>query len=327
MNGLVSEAAFSPDGQTLIVSAADTVELWNVRTHHRITTLTPCSAGDQGCPDQRNTCPRVSCSDSWYSSTAIAPDGRTLAAAGVRSSGDYSYRVVDIWDLPTRRLVATFANTDITPGGLVFGPDPHVLIGIGDEKAGRDYQHVATTWDVPSGRVLARMTFDAIVGEPAISHDGQHLAVIARTDPAAVEIWQLANGRKETTFDYRAIKEVTFSPDDRLLAMAAPDNSVILADTTGQHSAVKLFGPITLRFSPVVAVAISPNGTLLAGVTSAGLILLWNLRDNSFAGYTKIPDCPIGICVNDSSVATFSSDSQLLAVTRSSGDVDVFRLR
>ncbi|WP_216896652.1 WD40 repeat domain-containing protein [Nocardia alni] len=335
-DGRISRALFGPDGHTLVLLVDDTVELWDVRTHQPITTLDACSDGDVSCPDQRHDClqDQDDCMDDHsYRQAAFSPDGRTLAVSGRWGN---SYSAVDIWDLRTRKLVDTFPTglpdgleATMDPDGLYFSADSRRLIGFGVVFGQYGLQSALATWDVSTGQVLAQTTFglDRAVNTFDLSHDRRHLAIVYNADrQAVVEIWEVASGKMDSTIDTGAgdVNAVAFGPEDRTLAVAVDDNSILLADAAGNRPPTKLTGPATLRFAAVSTAAMSPDGRTVTGVTYDGIALLWESRSQQFIA-AKTPGCAKK-CAYTGDVA-YTSDNRLLAMVRQDGVIDIIRLR
>jgi WD40 repeat protein len=271
-----------------------------------------------------------------YQQAVFSPDGRALAVSGQWGNpyGDNSYNAVDIWDYRTRELVNSFPtdlpnglNATMTPHRLYFDTDSRQLIGIGGLSAPNGTQYAIATWDVRTGNVVAQTTFDLdrSVGAFDLSHDRRRLAITYNQGrQSAVEIWQLATGKLDATLEYDVnyVGTVSFSVDDRTLAVAFDDNSIMLADTVGHHPAATLSGPPTLHFATVNKAAISPDGRVIAGVTLDGIALLWELGSRQFFA-AETPQCADG-CYD---YLTFSPDSRLLALVRLDGAIDIVRLQ
>ncbi|MBU3060932.1 WD40 repeat domain-containing protein [Nocardia sp. NEAU-G5] len=335
-HGHISHILFGPDGHTLVLLVADTVELWDLRNHELIATLDACPSGKNSCPDERHDCHEYAgeCRDDLgYQQAAFSPDGRTLAVSGHWSD---SYDSVDIWDYRTRKLVNSFPTglpnglaATMEPRSLHFSLDSAQLTGIGSVSGPDGAQDAVATWDVQTGSLVTQTTFDLnrSVGAFDLSHDERRLAITYNQQrQPVVEIWQLANGKIDTTLKYDVddVGTLSFGLDDRTLAVAVDDNSIMLADTTGHHPAAKLSGPPTLPFSLVNTAAISPDGRVIVGVTLDGIALLWELGSRQFIA-AKNPQCA-GLCAYDGDMA-FSTDSRLLALARLNGVIDIVRLQ
>jgi WD40 repeat protein len=103
-SGLASSVAFSPSGSILAISHdAATVTLWNVATRTVVATL-PGTVGQ------------------WVYSLAFSPDGQLLATGSGNTPGSTTGTpgMVQVWQVATRKVLATVAHTNTGPGALAF---------------------------------------------------------------------------------------------------------------------------------------------------------------------------------------------------------------
>ena len=192
---------------------------------------------------------------------ALAPDGRTLAAALTNSkdvpeirifdtvfglertiltgqngqiscmvfspSGEYlatasSDRSIKIWQVHNVALLRSFGKSSLEPRALAFSPDDRVL-AVGERKGS------IRILDVDSGAqryLLAGHLRD--VWSVAFSPDGRLLLSGAADNTA--RLWDLREGRETSTFRISAgiVSSVTFSQDGQLLATGTWDKKILL---------------------------------------------------------------------------------------------------
>jgi WD40 repeat protein len=209
--------AFSPDGRTLAVAirtlfrdshgrispqASNLVQLWDVRRHAVLATLT----GDTAIPDSDSVHP-----------LAFSPDGRTLAF--------YDVNEVRLWDVRRHALLATLARSPNQRGGVAFSPDGYML-AFSDVKGVR-------LWDARRQVMLATLTgHTAPVVDVAFSPDGRILATAS--DDATVRLWDVEQRTLLATLTGHTdgVIEVAFIPGGRTLATASADETVRLWDTS-----------------------------------------------------------------------------------------------
>jgi WD40 repeat protein len=153
--------SFSPDGKTIAFSSGDGyVHLWELESGTELAVFPTREKGEGGVPD----------------AVAFSPDGRYLAAP--RGSS------LLIWEVPTRKLVATLPTSGYGPAlCLAFSPDGRFL------AAGGKYAHMrilqgclVTLWEVGTWQerteVKGRIDPNGdIVYCVAFSPDGSRLAI------------------------------------------------------------------------------------------------------------------------------------------------------
>ena len=198
--------ALSPDGKTIAVgvllnTGAQSLFFWDTAT---------------GAKKDAPACD-LSCVY-WL---AFSPDGRYLLAAGVDRK-DTSTR---IWSLDTNKPVQRWKNWK----NGVFLPDGQSVLVRGD----------LSIWEVRSATTgeVVRKIGDATrpYYAEAISADGRR-AVALEKDRA--QVWDIPSGKVVATIRHRFGDDMkaSLSPDGKLLAVAAADQSTYLFDTaTGKH--------------------------------------------------------------------------------------------
>ncbi len=300
----ISRLAFAPDGRALASAGAD-IGLWDWRTGELIASLT----GDEGLVAR---------------DLSFSPDGQTLASAG--------YKVVQVWDLVSRRELARLGHKDGALG-LAFAPDGRTLAVAGD-------RHVRL-WEVAPRADFALLD-QRLNGFPtavAYSPDGRHLACAALN---TVVVWDL---RTETPRQLEigaqggGVFAIAFSPDGRLLASATPDGIWLWDTTTWTATAVLKPPPDTAPDRPETvgrgtgeaakggptakaagftsAIAFAPGGGL-GCVVGAGDVVRLDLKTGKQAGPA----------LHHPGVAklAYSPDGRHLASAGTDGQVRVWRL-
>ena len=245
--------AFSLDGTTLAAGTADgMVQLWNVATKTKITTLED--------------------SDYIVDAVAFSPDGTTLAAGW----GDGT---VTLWKVATKTKTATLVAGDGAALSVAFSPDGTTLAaGWGDGTV--------TLWKVATKTKTATLVAgDGAALSVAFSPDGTTLAAVAPDN--TVKLWDVATKTNIANLSghNHYLTSVAFSPDSTTFASGSADDTVRLWDVkTKTHIA-------TLNaHSSVGSVAFSPDGTILATGVSAKGVELWDVATKtkiaSLAGHS-----------------------------------------
>jgi WD40 repeat protein len=198
----VHAVAFSTDGQTLATGNSDqTISLWDLGTWREAGE--PRLGRDSG--QRRGPDPETLRGHTGgVLGITFSPDGKILASA----SGD---RTVMLWDVRTRRELATLTGHHDWVGPVAFSPDGKVLAsGSGDRSV--------KLWDLASRRVVATLPGAKRRFFVAFSPDGKILATGGHD--VTVELWDVATrrmiGSVPTGTEY--LWNVAFSPDGETLA-------------------------------------------------------------------------------------------------------------
>ena len=148
--------AFSPDSRLLAITAADTVQLWNVSSHVQVAV--------------------TSVNTSLFHQLAFSPDGSTLAGTSQDST-------VRIWQVPSLQLIAALSpptpplatgTTPVAYNGLAYSPDGRTLVTASSDST-------AQVWDLnPDDEV--RNLCDALRG-PQLASQWRQLAPNPGPDP------------------------------------------------------------------------------------------------------------------------------------------------
>ncbi|MGD9128350.1 MAG: hypothetical protein PVH19_13315, partial [Planctomycetia bacterium] len=189
---------------------------------------------------------------------AFSPDGRMVAATGVRSL------FTRVWDTTTGKLIRIFASPGEAytgRGHLAWSPDSKFLaIGEDNERFG--------IWEMASGK---RMTGgrSGHLTDLAWSPDGRTLAV---ADRYRLFLWDPASGKTTKTLATnkppRWFVDVTWSPDGKTLAVGENNGQVTLWDMKSEEIAHTLQTKSCVR-----RMVWSPDGSALAVATDRTYLL------------------------------------------------------
>jgi WD40 repeat protein len=279
----VRAVAFSPDGSVLASASTDsTVRLWAVGTGRELAQLTAHHASVQ--------------------SVAFSPDGKLLASAG----GDGKIR---LWRIPSdpRKSVqkALLAGHQASVQAVTFSPDGTLLASAGGDGSIR-------LWWIPSGRqqaMLTRRGRQATVQSVAFSPDGALLATARANRP--VRLWHVETDLFMTELGRHLVaNDVVFSPTARIVATAGSGGTRLWELPDDPIDAF----PTDRIFDPVRGIAFSPDGTLIAGVRSDGMITLCEVATGKQHTVPIAQRAPV-------QALAFSPDGTVLASAYADGSV------
>ena len=283
----ITDLAWSPDGTRLVTASADrTARVWDRATGVRIA-LSTCHTGivtsARFSPDGARV---VTASEDHiacvWSATSGIPigllrgHGKTVNSARWTPDGLHVVTASDdgtarVWD--PERGTPVLAAYDV--GGAVELALP-LATPRGDRLLTTGTDHVARIWDLPRdstpadrGSLVTQLVghADAIV-DAVISPDGARIATAGRDHVARV--WAM-NGQLVGSFEHAdAVLGVAFAAGGKHLVTASRDGSTRIWD-------LALIGARVTHGagSTVNAVAVAPDGTLTAGMTSSR-VTLWH---------------------------------------------------
>ncbi|MCX6926250.1 MAG: WD40 repeat domain-containing protein, partial [Verrucomicrobia bacterium] len=228
---------------------------------------------------------------------AVSPDGRRAASASQDST-------MKLWDLGARREIALSPSL-ISPRALAFSMGGEVLaVGVGD--AVRFYHPLSGQEAGPP------LTFTAEVSSVAYSPDGTKLAVASG---GGLHLLDPLTHREAERRDFPGIRQITFSPDSRRLAIGTVDGDVMLWDANLQAQVAKWSGP---KFLYGGSLAFSSDSKLLAVARIVGrAALIWDLTTLQLTKQLELNVPWIGGVV-------FSPDGKLVAVTSADQSITLF---
>jgi WD40 repeat protein len=200
---------------------------------------------------------------------AVSADGKKLAAGGCD-------RLIRVWDLSTglanARLEQSIENHADWVLGVAFSPDGKHLLTASRDKT-------AKVWDLAAKESL--LTFpdhqNAVYGV-AISPDGK--VGVSVGEDAQVRFWNPTGDGKQLRVaggHGRAIFQVIYHPKQPLLFTCSADNTVRVWNPTTAAAVRTLAG----HTDWVYALALSPDGQLLASGSWNGEVKLWKVADGA----------------------------------------------
>jgi WD40 repeat protein len=277
----VFDAAFSPDGRRIATSSRDaTVRLWDAGSGEEIAALRGHGGSIRSVQFSRDGTELLTGSldrtirlwdARWGLEVSLPAAGggaRMLSPDGTRLMTVPEGKPPDIWDVRSRRRIATLAGA--VPhfvGTPFFSSDGKSIAG---SPGG-----IARIWDADSGRELRRLGGEAEKGEAlALSRDGRLLATAVDNGPGV--IWDVPSGtiRATLTGHKYPILGATFSSDgSRILTVADGPSDVRVWDTRS--------GALISAFEPAVwdafsTVDLSLDGMKVVAAEHSGIAIIWD---------------------------------------------------
>ena len=247
----VRAVAFSPDGKHLASGAHDNViRIWDVDTGTETTSL-------------KGHCDSVT-------GLSFSRDGSLLYSA----SADGTVKSWDPFGKPLSLVLRGHASTGQWNwvSGVTFTPEGRRLLTAG-------FDHNVVVWGVDSGTKLGTLTgHTGRVHSIVLSRDGRIAASAAEDEAAPIRIWDMASRSELRQLPGHCAEGICQSTEFRggtyEIPVAGPGNAVSMYDAqTGK----KIF-TAEGHTEPVVALACSPNGEILATGGFDKTLRLWSAR-------------------------------------------------
>ncbi len=247
----VHGVVFRPDGLRLATVSDDlTVKVWDVATGRVLASYLGHARGING--------------------LCYSPDGSRLATAGAD-------KTLKLWDADagqedrTLALGTTTAHVALSrDGSLLAGATAHW-----DEKEREWSLGEVTLWDAATGHRLVTLKelHDARGAAVALTPDGLRLA--AGSTEGELKVWDLKTRRVVLALRRSdgAVRDLAFSPDGRVLAVAE-DRTASLLDAASGRTLCTLEG----HTDTVLGIAFDADGGRLATASADRTVRVWETR-------------------------------------------------
>jgi WD40 repeat protein len=197
---------------------------------------------------------------------AISPDGTLVAGAFILDgSNEHGEGFVQVYQVADSEPLYTFTGHTSFVWAVDFSPDGKLLASSGEDGTIR-------LWNMEDGSpgpILRGHT--KLVTAMAFSPNGQRLASVSKD--GSLQLWDVASGDRLNKAPIDNTYAVDWTPDSEYVASTSGDQSIhiIDADTATTVRTIKM-----LDYS--YALAISPNGQLIAGGCHGTAVCLWDFQ-------------------------------------------------
>jgi WD40 repeat protein len=248
----LTSAAFSPDGQTILITSTDgTVRLLNKQGEQIIILGLEVENRDYG--------------------GMFSHDGQMILT---NFSG-----TVKLWNREGE-LLDVFSvfdwNTDVS--SAVLNPDGQIIVTADCENSQYDCTNgMAHLWDLAGNELAALRGHGGWVYSAIFSPDGQ--TILTASEDGTARIWDLAGNELVVLHGHVAgVNSAVFSPDGQTILTASWDSTARLWDLAGNELVV-LHGHV----GGVNSAAFSPDGQRIVTAGSDGTVQLWSWQVSELA--------------------------------------------
>ncbi|NER97589.1 MAG: protein kinase [Symploca sp. SIO1B1] len=268
------------------------------------------------------------CSGEGISCLAFSPDGQTLASLGYDKIRNEKVTLVKTWNLSTGKQLSPPYRLDSSYNSVAFSLDGQLL-------ASSSQRGKIQIWTLPKKQQPRRLMGHSD-GVSCIAFSPDRQTVVTVGQDRTVKLWELKTEKQlgvHLPNSIGAISSVAISSDRRILVMVTLENKIIIWDLeTRRHYPLEVspkpnqnqgnwLGRLFVReHNPQInAIAISPNGELLASGGEDQKVTLWKLRNRKRLG-------TLSGHVSEVTALAFSWDDQSLASCSLNGEVRIWRL-
>ncbi|MEZ4705571.1 MAG: BTAD domain-containing putative transcriptional regulator [Caldilineaceae bacterium] len=187
---------------------------------------------------------------------AFSPDGLLLASG-------HKSKMLNLWEGESLEPLSSFPAHSMETRSLAFGPESRYLY-----SGGGGGPASIRIWDVTRNELLVRLPQEETTWSLGLTPDGKTL--VSGREDGTVHLWNVAEPAHatlmHTLYGYRmALQTLAWSQCGRWLATGDVHGDIIVWDVSGSQPIQR--HRLTCEDGPVAAVAISPDGNLLASAS------------------------------------------------------------
>lgn len=264
--GKAEVITWSPDSKTLALGTSAGIYLFDSTSYHQTGFIN---------------------SDGWMRSLIFSPDSAHLISGTIEGNSS-------LWRLNGNKL------SDLTTSG------PNPVSSVAYAPSGKYYALGLTTgmiyvYDANTGKRLITLEQHGEVNGLSFSSDTRFLS--SGSTDGEIYIWDLASGKSHTSYsEIGVVSDVMYSNDGRWLVEGGLDSRVRVFDAATNT----LYHTYQTQRAPVVSLAITNDGEIIAAGLKNGDIFLWRTSDRSkIMDFKAHPDAVRGL--------SFSPDGKHLA--------------
>lgn len=284
---LASSATFFPDGKRFLTAAVDnTVRIWDLENGTETHRLTPTGRTAVVALSNDGTLVLTGGSQStarlWHAQSgepagilrrhhsdvtavAFSPDDRWMLTGDARGT-------CWLWSTCEREAVRALKAHNGAVTGAAFVPGPagelRLLTSSGD--------HSVAQWDVATGEELEHLVLKHPEWVISLSASQDGRLALTSCEDGVVRLWDVRNARLLDRLDATGAisTAVEFVPGTRSLVSVGDDGRITLTEVDTQQEIRKFDGLV----DRVHALAVSPDGQLIASASGDGSVTLWDSR-------------------------------------------------